>query len=154
MKITEKKCPNCGANLKFKAGEHNAHCDSCRRDFVIEYEVDDAGNLSDTFDLTPAMTIFGKIFAIHSVIIVLISVVMIITIAFGIFQAINSFNSINERQPRNDRRLRQFRRRNEQAIPGRSQGTRKTPRSSSGITLDFSKNKRIITLHWVRSSAG
>ncbi len=98
MKITEKKCPNCGANLKFKAGEHNAHCDSCRRDFVIEYEVDDAGNLSDTFDLTPAMTIFGKIFAIHSVIIVLISVVMIIAIAFGIFQAINSFNSINERR--------------------------------------------------------
>ncbi len=98
MKIIEKKCPNCGANLKFKAGEHNAHCESCRRDFVIEYEVDDAGNLSDTFDLTPAMTIFGKIFAIHSVIIVLISVVMIIAIAFGIFQAINSFNSINERR--------------------------------------------------------
>jgi predicted nucleic acid-binding Zn-ribbon protein len=98
MKITEKKCPNCGANLKFKAGEHNAHCESCRRDFVIEYEVDDAGNLSDTFDLTPAMTIFGKIFAIHSVIIVLISVIMIIAIAFGIFQAINSFNSINERR--------------------------------------------------------
>ena len=97
MKITEKKCPNCGANLKFKAGEHNAHCDSCRRDFVVEYEVDETGNFAEDFDLTPAMTIFGKIFAIHSVIIVIISVVMIAAIAFGIFQAIRSFDSINQR---------------------------------------------------------
>ncbi len=97
MKITEKKCPNCGANLKFKAGEHNAHCESCRRDFVIEYEVDETGNLREDFNLTPAMTLFGKIVAIHSVIIILISIAMIIAIGFGIFQAIRSFDSINQK---------------------------------------------------------
>ena len=38
MKIIEKKCPNCGANLKFKVGEHDVHCEKCRRDFAIEYD--------------------------------------------------------------------------------------------------------------------
>ncbi len=38
MKIIEKKCPNCGANLKFNAGDHDVHCEKCRRDFAIEYD--------------------------------------------------------------------------------------------------------------------
>lgn len=40
MKIIEKKCPNCGANIKFKVGEHDARCEKCRREFAIEYDED------------------------------------------------------------------------------------------------------------------
>ena len=40
MKIISKECPKCGANLKFKVGEHEVHCEKCRRDFVIEYDED------------------------------------------------------------------------------------------------------------------
>ena len=38
MKIIEKKCPNCGANLEYKVGERDVHCKKCRRDFAVEYD--------------------------------------------------------------------------------------------------------------------
>ncbi len=41
MKIIEKKCPNCGANLDFKVGERDTACGSCRRKFAIEYNHDE-----------------------------------------------------------------------------------------------------------------
>ena len=40
MKIIEKKCPNCRANLEFKVGERDVKCASCRRSFAIEYDRD------------------------------------------------------------------------------------------------------------------
>ena len=40
MKFVEKKCPNCGANIHFKVGEHDVHCEKCRRDFAVEYDAD------------------------------------------------------------------------------------------------------------------
>ncbi|MCR5572424.1 MAG: Trm112 family protein [Candidatus Saccharibacteria bacterium] len=40
MKIIEKKCPNCHANLEFDVGEQNVKCPSCRRAFAIEYDKD------------------------------------------------------------------------------------------------------------------
>ena len=40
MKIFEKKCPNCHANLEFKVGEKDVVCPSCRRTFAIEYDHD------------------------------------------------------------------------------------------------------------------
>ena len=40
MKIVEKKCPNCHANLEFDVGEQNVKCPSCRRAYAIEYDKD------------------------------------------------------------------------------------------------------------------
>lgn len=37
MKIIEKKCPNCGANLDFQVGERDIQCKSCRRKYAVEY---------------------------------------------------------------------------------------------------------------------
>lgn len=54
MSIVEKKCPNCGANLKFKYGDHDAHCESCRSDFAIEYEPIEPENSSKSFGVTAA----------------------------------------------------------------------------------------------------
>lgn len=47
MKVIEKKCPNCGANLDFKVGERDVVCKSCRRKFAVEYGVDDLSKLSE-----------------------------------------------------------------------------------------------------------
>ena len=38
MKVFEKKCPNCNANLEFKVGEKDVKCPSCRREFAVEYD--------------------------------------------------------------------------------------------------------------------
>ena len=40
MKIVEKKCPNCHANLEFRVGEEDVECPSCRRKYAIEYDKD------------------------------------------------------------------------------------------------------------------
>ena len=42
MKIFEKKCPNCSANLEFKVGERDVKCPNCRRTFAVEYDQDKA----------------------------------------------------------------------------------------------------------------
>ena len=46
MKIIEKKCPNCGANLDFEVGERDIQCGSCRRKFAVEYGDIDLDQLS------------------------------------------------------------------------------------------------------------
>ena len=40
MRIIEKKCPNCGANLEYKVGERDVKCASCRRAYAVEYDHD------------------------------------------------------------------------------------------------------------------
>ena len=40
MRIIEKKCPNCHANLEFDVGETNVKCSNCRRAYAIEYGKD------------------------------------------------------------------------------------------------------------------
>ena len=106
MKIIEKKCPNCGANLKFQSGERNARCESCRREFVVEYDTEDLiGNLKDaakqlqaeSINLVPAAKVFGTVVAIHSIVVMLISAVILVAVIFGIINAVSSFNRINER---------------------------------------------------------
>ena len=46
MKIIEKKCTNCGANLDFKVGERDIVCKSCRRKYAVEYGDIDFDQLS------------------------------------------------------------------------------------------------------------
>lgn len=47
MKIVEKKCPNCGANLDFKVGERDVTCAHCRRKYAVEYDGVDFSKLSE-----------------------------------------------------------------------------------------------------------
>lgn len=47
MKIVEKKCPNCGANLDFRVGERDVTCGHCRRKYAVEYDGTDFSKLSD-----------------------------------------------------------------------------------------------------------
>jgi hypothetical protein len=88
MKIIEKKCPNCGANLKFKPGDREAHCESCRREFIIERE-------NGVEDLIPAAKLFGKFFAVQSIIISVISIIIFGLVIFGIIYGIVNFNKMS-----------------------------------------------------------
>lgn len=47
MKIVEKKCPNCGANLDFKVGERDVTCGHCRRKYAVEYDGTDFSRLTE-----------------------------------------------------------------------------------------------------------
>ena len=36
MKLIEKTCPNCGANLKFNKNDEKVVCEYCKKEFLIE----------------------------------------------------------------------------------------------------------------------
>lgn len=38
MKIIEKTCPNCGANIEFNKGDEKVQCSYCKKTYVIEEE--------------------------------------------------------------------------------------------------------------------
>jgi len=38
MKLIEKKCPNCGANLKFENNSKEVTCNYCNATFIIDRE--------------------------------------------------------------------------------------------------------------------
>ena len=107
MKFIEKKCPNCGANLKFEPGDRDARCESCRREFIIQHNADDIADdikevtrklrdQVDDFNLIPATKLFGSFFAIHTIVVTVISIVIIGFVAFGIVHAVISFNQSKE----------------------------------------------------------
>lgn len=41
MKIIEKTCPNCGANIEFNKGDEKVKCEYCKKTYVIEEEKED-----------------------------------------------------------------------------------------------------------------
>ena len=45
MKLTEKKCPNCGAGLSFDENAKSCKCEYCKREFEIERDGNDQINL-------------------------------------------------------------------------------------------------------------
>ena len=89
MKIVEKKCPNCGANLDFKVGERDVTCAHCRRKYAVEYDGVDFSKLSE--DAVKALKDidinlikpFSKFFKVYAGIIFGVAIVGII-IAFAI----------------------------------------------------------------------
>ena len=53
MKLIEKKCPNCGANLEFKETDKSCSCSYCHRSFEIERESNlDTDDISKQFNLS------------------------------------------------------------------------------------------------------
>lgn len=51
MVLVERKCPNCGAILKLKPGDHDVRCDYCRSEFGVEYE-DESTHENRPFGIT------------------------------------------------------------------------------------------------------
>ena len=79
MKIIEKKCPNCGADLKFNIGDRETKCNYCKTEFIIEDNNTDNKNFNlDNINLNQK---FVRVFGITHI----IATSMIILITFFIF---------------------------------------------------------------------
>ena len=51
MKLFEKKCPNCGAQMSFKKDDKEVTCEYCRKSFIIENNNRDGELNADSFAL-------------------------------------------------------------------------------------------------------
>ena len=85
MRLIEKKCPNCGADLEFKDNDKSCKCSHCASSFEIERD-ESKTDFDDQFDLKPldkafsalSFVIFLVIFvAVGSLIIVIFHIVSI-----------------------------------------------------------------------------
>ncbi len=86
MKLVEKKCPNCGASIKFKKEDSEVECKYCHTTFTVERELDD--NLKELSDelILRAKTIkkFHKGFMIIWALIFLFGLIMFFLIFFKV----------------------------------------------------------------------
>ena len=86
MKFIEKKCPNCGGDLEFKASDTEVTCKYCQRSFIIEKENNSDLLNEDAYNLiaSTALGVFSAsriIFAFVGLIIFIIAIVTTIIIA-------------------------------------------------------------------------
>lgn len=81
MRLIEKKCPNCGADLEFDENAKSCKCSYCKRSFEIERDVNDLEKINLVFDKVqkPVKAIFLIPFIFVAVIIILIT----LSIIFG-----------------------------------------------------------------------
>lgn len=98
MKLIEKKCPNCGANLSFDENDKVTKCDYCKREFEIERDAQDQINL--VIGETGRSVL--KYFFISHMVIGIISVIIFLVIfgfvIFGIYTGISSTNKSKARE--------------------------------------------------------
>lgn len=90
MKLVQKKCPNCGANLEFDKDDTETTCSYCNAKFAIERE-NEKGNLLDPsqYVLRPE-----EARALSKVIIVIFCIVFIFVLIFMIYSFV-TFPRIN-----------------------------------------------------------
>ena len=96
MKIIEKKCPNCGANLEFDVGEKNVKCSSCRKMLAIEYDKDKFTSSDDNLESKDIkLKVIHRIFSIFFLVWLLIALVIVssfIAVGYGIFTLVNNMD--------------------------------------------------------------
>lgn len=96
MKLVEKKCPNCGANLEFSETDKSCKCEYCHRAFEIERdEKIDVSNLADQFNLSELngpLKMFGIFSGTVMVSIFIITFLIIGGVGYGIYKANSQVN--------------------------------------------------------------
>ncbi len=102
MRLIEKECPNCGAELHFTKEDTTCKCEYCKREFEIERDTDKK-KLDDQFILNELKTPF-KIFSyitfgsfISHAIVVFVTFIIIIIVAFNLIKGLNDSNSMFNR---------------------------------------------------------
>ncbi|MBO4855443.1 hypothetical protein J6X15_00840 [Candidatus Saccharibacteria bacterium] len=99
MRIVEKKCPNCHANLEFDVGEQNVKCPSCRRNYAIEYEkdfVDPEVQMKAKDIQLKMLNDFDKVRSFNKVIFVFIFIFAIAIIGLSIFMGVNGYKEYQQ----------------------------------------------------------
>jgi hypothetical protein len=105
MKFVEKKCPNCGAGLKFDDGATSVVCEYCNQTFYIQrdekkYGRVDEAHMADAYRFVDEMgkPIAEAIFKTHKIMaIVPIVVLAFVGIGFTIFGGVR--NQMNNNRP-------------------------------------------------------
>lgn len=88
MKLIEKKCPNCGANLSFNDTDKSCKCEYCKREFEIERDEktsNDNYNLIDQKSMKHLNIVGG-----------IITIIIIILSIFVFYTVFKSFNDTNK----------------------------------------------------------
>jgi hypothetical protein len=96
MKLFEKKCPNCGAQMSFKKDDKEVTCGYCRKSFIIEND-----NPEGVFDVESFKLInntMGIMSGMHFVIFG-IALFMIVGISVAMFNNIKNNKINNNPQP-------------------------------------------------------
>lgn len=102
MRLIEKECPNCGAELHFTKEDTSCKCEYCKREFEIERDTDKK-KLVDQFILSELKTPF-KFFSffafgnfVTQAIVTGIAFIIIVIVAFNIIRGLSDSNSIFNR---------------------------------------------------------
>lgn len=99
MRLIEKKCPNCGANLEFKDNDKSCKCSHCGCSFEIERDTNKT-DIMDQFDLKPlkALSIFSAFTFIEIFVVFIIVFSIVAMIFFQVFnnKEKNEINSENQ----------------------------------------------------------
>lgn len=87
MKIIEKKCLNCGANLKINKNDTEITCDYCNATFLIDREMhDELGDFSTEFINLQRKNVkrISKIIIFFDIVIFIIVIAIIFIVFFKI----------------------------------------------------------------------
>lgn len=102
MRLIEKECPNCGANLSFTKDDTSCKCEYCKKEYEIERDTEKK-KLDDQFTLLDNKTPF-KFFSYFSLgsfvaqfIFVIVIFIIIIIVGINIVKGLNDTNSIFNR---------------------------------------------------------
>lgn len=91
MILIEKKCPNCGASLKFNDDDKSCKCEYCKREFSIEKDKNSSIGINENYTLVDPS--FGKVLSLTGGIASLIFTIICISIFF--FILIVTYNLTN-----------------------------------------------------------
>lgn len=96
MKLIEKTCPKCGANLEFESGAKEVKCSYCNKEFIIEGNENNNGNKESSPNDIKLVSKLGKGITIAAIVIILIIAIMIFSsVAFGMFNKDSLINKSN-----------------------------------------------------------
>ena len=99
MKFVEKKCPNCGAGLKFNDDASDVVCEYCNKTYYIQRDEKKYAKLDEAHRANAYKFVdevgkpIVKAFAAAQIIMMIVPVIMFVVIAGGIGFTIYNFNS-------------------------------------------------------------
>ena len=86
MKLIEKACPKCGANLEFEPGAKEVKCSYCNKEFIIDGNENNNMGKETSPDDIQLVSKLGKGVTIMAIVIIFAIVFFIIgSVAFGMF---------------------------------------------------------------------
>ncbi len=95
MNLIEKKCPNCGANMKFEENDSKCYCEYCKNEFLIHKDQND----NFTFTINKATKAFLTYWITSFIFSSIISIIIFIAvIALFVFIGIEAFKQSHEQK--------------------------------------------------------